>query len=58
MADANQDRQVVAAKNVEDARKLLHSLRGELEQHPKLEEAIVKLEIALENLTLKSGGML
>ena len=58
MADQDQDHQAVAAKNVEDARNLLHSLRGELEQHPKLEEAIVKLEIALENLTLKSGGML
>jgi hypothetical protein len=58
MAEQDQDRQAVAAKNVEDARNLLHSLRGELEQHPKLEEAIVKLELALENLTLKSGGML
>ncbi len=41
-----------------EARDLLHSLRGELERHPKLEEAIVKVELALENLTLKTGGML
>jgi hypothetical protein len=58
MAEQDQDRQAVAAQNVAEARNLLHSLRGELEQHPKLEEAIVKLELALENLTLKSGGML
>ena len=62
MADDNvtqkEDRQAVAAQNVAEARNLLDSLRGELNQHPKLEEAIVKLEIALEKLTLKSGGML
>lgn len=58
MADENQDRQNEAAQNVAEARNLLHSLRGELDQHPKLEEAIVKLEIALEKLTLNSGGML
>jgi hypothetical protein len=47
-----------AAQNVAEARKLLESLRAEIERHPKLEEAIVKLELALENLTLRSGGML
>jgi len=45
-------------QNLSDAHDLLQSLRSELERHPKLEEAIVKLELALENLTLKSGGML
>ncbi len=54
----DQDRQAIAAQNVTEARNLLHSLRQELDQHPKLEEAIVKLELALENLTLNSGGML
>jgi len=58
MPDANQDRQAVAAQNVAEARRLLNSLREELDSHPKLEQAIVKLELALENLTLKSGGML
>ena len=58
MPDDNDDRQAIAAQNVAEARNLLHSLRGELDQHPKLEEAIVKLEIALEKLTLNSGGML
>jgi hypothetical protein len=47
-----------AIQNVREARQLLQSLRDELERHPKLEEAIVKLELALENLTIKTGGML
>lgn len=58
MPDDSQDRQAIVAQNVTEARDLLHSLRKELDQHPKLEEAIVKLELALENLTLNSGGML
>jgi predicted component of type VI protein secretion system len=47
-----------AVKNLTDARNLLEALRQEIERHPKLEEAIVKLELALENLTIRSGGML
>ena len=47
-----------AVQNVTEARQLLQGLREELERHPKLEEAIVKLELALENLTIKTGGML
>lgn len=58
MPDDPQDRQAIAARNVTEARNLLHSLRQELNEHPKLEEAIVKLELALENLTLNTGGML
>jgi len=58
MSDENADRQAIAAQNVAEARRLLDGLRKELDQHPSLEEAIIKLELALENLTLKSGGML
>ncbi len=58
MSEQNDQRQAVAAQNVAEARRLLDSLRQELDQHPKLEEAIVKLELALENLTLNTGGML
>ena len=58
MPEQNDQRQAIAAQNVAEARRLLDSLRQELEEHPKLEEAIVKLELALENLTLKTGGML
>ncbi len=53
-----EDRHQEAVQNVEQARSLLNSLRSELDRHPKLEEAIVKLELALENLTIRSGGML
>jgi hypothetical protein len=58
MPDDPQDRHALAAQNVTEARNLLNSLRQELDQHPQLEEAIVKLELALENLTLNTGGML
>ena len=54
----DKDRQAIVAQNVTEARDLLNSLRQELAQHPKLEAAVVKLELALENLTLNSGGML
>ena len=58
MSEPNQDRQAIAAQNIAEARRLLDSLRQELDEHPKLEEAIVKLELALESLTLNTGGML
>ena len=58
MPDLNDERQAIAAQNVAEARHLLDSLRKELDQHPQLEQAILKLELALENLTLNTGGML
>ncbi len=47
-----------AAQHVEEARNLLQTLRAELDQHPGLEEAITRLEMALSILTSKSGGLL
>jgi hypothetical protein len=47
-----------AAQHVAEARNLLQTLRSELDQHPGLEEAISRLEMALSILTSKSGGML
>jgi hypothetical protein len=47
-----------AAENIADAQKLLQSLRAKLGQHPELEEAILKLELALSALTLQTGGLL
>ncbi|HMK28545.1 MAG TPA: hypothetical protein VK473_02600 [Terriglobales bacterium] len=47
-----------AAQQVADAHRLLTSLRQRLEKHPELEEAILKLEQALNVLTLETGGML
>lgn len=52
------ERHEKAVKDIAEAHRLLDSLRSEIESHPKLEEAIVKLELALENLTIKTGGML
>jgi hypothetical protein len=51
---------IEAAKHVAGARHLLTSLRHKIgvENHPELEEAITKLEVALSILTVKTGGML
>jgi len=47
-----------AADHIADAHRLLTGLRSRLDQHPELEEAIEKLEMALSILTTKSGGLL
>jgi len=41
-----------AAEQVADAHQLLKSLQEQLGQHPELDEAIRKLELALSALTL------
>jgi hypothetical protein len=47
-----------AAEHVADAQQLLKTLQSRLDQHPELDEAIVKLELALSALTLQTGGLL
>lgn len=47
-----------AVQQVAEAHSLLQTLRTELDQHPGLEEAISKLESALNILSAKSGGLL
>jgi hypothetical protein len=51
-----------AAEHVARAHGLLKSVREKLaaveHQHPELDEAITKLEMALSILTVKTGGML
>jgi hypothetical protein len=47
-----------AALHVAEAHSLLQTLRAELNEHPGLEEAIAKLEEALNILSVKSGGLL
>ena len=47
-----------ATQHVVEARNLLQTLRAELDEHPGLEEAIAKLEAALNILSAKSGGLL
>jgi hypothetical protein len=54
-------RPIEAARHVAGARHLLMELRKRLvrlEDHPELQEAITKLEMALNILTIKTGGML
>ncbi len=55
--EPNQNTQDVA-KQVAEAHSLLLTLRERLDKHPELEDAIRRLEIALEQLTLQTGGML
>jgi len=45
-------------EHLERARALLHRLREKLDQHPELEEAISRVEMALNALTVKTSGML
>jgi hypothetical protein len=46
------------AEHVADAHQLLKALQLRLGQHPELDEAIRKLEMALSALTLQTGGLL
>jgi hypothetical protein len=46
------------AQQVADAHRQLTLLRKQLGQHPELDEAISKLELALSALTLQTGGLL
>jgi predicted translin family RNA/ssDNA-binding protein len=54
-ADPSQNK---AAEHIADAHQLLESLKRKLGQHPELDEAIAKLELALSALTLQTGGLL
>ena len=47
-----------AVENLTEAHRLLNGLRERLDRHPELEQAIEKLEMALSQLTVKTGGML
>ena len=46
------------ADHVAGAHSLLQSLQSRIGEHPELAEAILKLETALNILTVKTGGML
>ncbi len=47
-----------ATQELAGARHLLKTLRENVGSHPELEEAIEKVEMALNHLTLNTGGML
>ncbi len=50
--------QTQATEHVAAAHQLLKELRERVGKHPELEQAILKLEMALNTLTVKTGGML
>ena len=47
-----------AAEHVASAHKLLKELQQKAGSHPELGEAITKLEMALNTLAIKTGGLL
>jgi hypothetical protein len=47
-----------AAEQVAGAHQILKELQKTLGNHPELGEAIVKLEMALSTLAVKTGGLL
>jgi predicted translin family RNA/ssDNA-binding protein len=47
-----------AMEHLSAAHSLLAELKNELDQHPKLEDAILRLEMALNILSAKTGGLL
>ncbi len=47
-----------AIKHITEAHGILQRLHGKLDQHPELEEAIEELELALNELSLRTGGLL
>jgi predicted translin family RNA/ssDNA-binding protein len=52
------EQQAKAAQHLKEAHQLLNGLRRRLDKHPELEEAILKLETALNLLTVSTGAML
>jgi hypothetical protein len=49
---------VPAAEHVASAHKILKELQLKVGNHPELGEAITKLEMALNTLAIKTGGLL
>jgi hypothetical protein len=47
-----------AAAHIANARQILKALQEKIGKHPELGEAITKLEMALNILAIKTGGVL
>ena len=47
-----------AAQHVKSAHQILKGLQKKVGDHPELGEAITKLEMALNNLAIQTGGLL
>jgi hypothetical protein len=46
-----------ALEHITAAHAILKSMQQQLAQHPELDEAIRKLELALNSLTIQTGGL-
>jgi hypothetical protein len=53
-----QDHPAQAATHIASARQILKALQEEIGEHPELGAAILKLEMALNILTIKTGGLM
>jgi hypothetical protein len=53
-----QDHPAQAAAHVASAHKILKALQEKIGEHPELGAAITKLEMALNDLAVQTGGML
>jgi hypothetical protein len=49
---------VSASEHVGEAQQLLKRLRQKIQDHPELDAAIERLELALADLNVSTGGML
>ena len=47
-----------AAEHVAGAHQILKALQAKIGKHPEIEEAITKLEMALNDLAIQTGGLL
>ena len=50
--------QLAAIEHITEAHSILKRLHERLDEHPELEQAIEELELALNELTLRTGGLL
>lgn len=50
--------QLAAIEHIAEAHSILKRLHDRLDKHPELEQAIEELESALNELTIRTGGML
>jgi len=53
-----QDHAAQAAAHIASAHKILKALQEKIGEHPELGAAITKLEMALNDLAVQTGGML
>lgn len=56
--ETRNDSQATATEHIDEARRLLTRLRQTINGHPDLDAAIEKLELALADLNVRTGGML